>query len=198
MFADRIILNKSDLGMFSRSTCLISGLVPKEKLELISKSIRDSNSMAELTSTNYSEVEVSFLFDIHTFDRSMALTRFEESKQAGSSCASKFNVEHHVLEFKGDRASFGVDMSKFKQVIGELLWNSEEICIYRMKGVICVPHDEFKYFLQAVGNVFEIEKAESQETVFQDSLDRMCRILIIGSGIKLGELYPKFLETILY
>jgi len=112
--------------------------------------------------TNYSEVDLNFILNLNCF------SNFEVSEN--SICLGKpKTISSQLLKFKNP-----MDYNKVFETISEILYESEEGEIFRCKGIFC---DEENYLLQGVGQIFEIEKFDSEDVTGE------AKFLFIGKNV---------------
>jgi G3E family GTPase len=85
-----------------------------------------------------------------------------------------------------------VNLSQFEDWLGSLVWDDElsrdefdrdserDMVLYRYKGVIAVAGEDFKYVLQGVHGIFEIEPTEH---AWGPAEERACTLVFIGVDV---------------
>ena len=134
-FADVILLNKTDL-------------VTPEDLESLEQRIRGMNALARIYRTQNAAVEMSTILGLGAFDLRNALT-----------IAPDFLTEdaHEHDETVGSIAlveSGSVDGVKLNEWLGELL-QTQGPDIFRMKGILNIAGEDFRYVFQGVHMIFD-------------------------------------------
>ncbi|PRP89338.1 cobalamin synthesis protein P47K [Planoprotostelium fungivorum] len=129
-FADRIILNKTDL-------------VDPEELAHVERKIRSINRYAEIVHSQHSQVPLSKVIDIRSFDLDRAMDISPEILD------DKHHHHHITVKSVGIVEDEALDLDKVNEWLGALLREKSED-IYRMKGVLNIAGVEDKYVFQGV------------------------------------------------
>ncbi|MGF1576226.1 MAG: CobW family GTP-binding protein, partial [Cyanophyceae cyanobacterium] len=134
-FADVILLNKTDL-------------VTSEELESLEQRIRGMNALAKIYRTQNTAVEMSTILGLGAFDLRNALTidpdfLTEDAHEHDETVGSIALVE-----------SGSVDGVKLNEWLGELL-QRQGPDIFRMKGILNIAGEDFRYVFQGVHMIFD-------------------------------------------
>ncbi|NJL99615.1 MAG: GTP-binding protein [Synechococcaceae cyanobacterium SM2_3_2] len=134
-FADVILLNKTDL-------------VTPEELETLEQRIRGMNALAKIYRTQNAAVEMSTILGLSAFDLRNALTidpdfLTEDAHEHDETVGSIALVE-----------SGSVDGVKLNEWLGELL-QTQGPDIFRMKGILNIAGEDFRYVFQGVHMIFD-------------------------------------------
>ncbi len=134
-FADVILLNKTDL-------------VTPEELESLEQRIRGMNALAKIYRTQNAAVEISTILGLGAFDLRNALTidpdfLTEDAHEHDETVGSIALVE-----------SGSVDGVKLNEWLGELL-QTQGPDIFRMKGILNIAGEDFRYVFQGVHMIFD-------------------------------------------
>ena len=134
-FADVILLNKIDL------------VIP-EDLESLEQRIRGMNALARIYRTQNTAVEMSTILGLGAFDLRNALTidpdfLTEDAHEHDETVGSIALVE-----------SGSVDGVKLNEWLGELL-QTQGPDIFRMKGILNIAGEDFRYVFQGVHMIFD-------------------------------------------
>ncbi len=134
-FADVILLNKTDL-------------VTPEDLESLEQRIRGMNALARIYRTQNAAVEMSTILGLGAFDLRNALTidpdfLTEDAHEHDETVGSIALVE-----------SGSVDGVKLNEWLGELL-QTQGPDIFRMKGILNIAGEDFRYVFQGVHMIFD-------------------------------------------
>ncbi len=134
-FADVILLNKIDL-------------VTPEDLESLEQRIRGMNALAKIYPTQNTAVEMSTILGLGAFDLRNALTidpdfLTEDAHEHDETVGSIALVE-----------SGSVDGVKLNEWLGELL-QTQGPDIFRMKGILNIAGEDFRYVFQGVHMIFD-------------------------------------------
>lgn len=176
-YADRILLNKQDLVSSS----------PDSAQDDILACVHSINGLAPVQWTSRSQVDLDFLLDLDAFDA----TRVEqlESHFNHHSVADDDDddVPGHLQDISTCCLTLETDVSvdQMEAWLGEKAWENPDCPLYRMKGVLAIRHEAFKYILQGVGDLFEITPSQERWMVDDDDDDvRRSKIIVIGKGLE--------------
>jgi len=168
-FADRIILNKTDL-------------VNEEELVEVEKRIRAINKSVQIRRAMNSEVSMDYIMGIRAFD----LDRILQTEDS-------FLDEHQEHEHDNRVTSVGinvkgeVEQNKLNEWIGWLL-REKGADIFRTKGVLAVQGMKEKFVFQAVHMAF----SGAPQKAWEEGEEKMCRMIFIGKGLNREELEGGF------
>lgn len=134
-FADVILLNKTDL-------------VTPEELETLEHRIRGMNALAKIYRTQNAAVDMSMILGLSAFDLRNALAidpnfLAEEAHEHDETVGSVALVE-----------SGSVDGAKLNEWLSELL-QTQGPDIFRMKGILNIAGEDFRYVFQGVHMIFD-------------------------------------------
>ena len=174
-YADRILLNKVDLSN-------------DEELASIETTMRSINSVATITRTCKSSIDVDSILGINAFDiehlpelAGMNPDEFLTSHAGddeghgnghghGHTVSAAAAAEHvHSSRITSLVITTDVEMTldQLNRWVGELLWEKEEggggMDIFRMKGIVWLAGERRRHILQAVHELFDIEPMRSDE-----------------------------------
>ncbi len=134
-FADRILLNKTDL-------------VTTEELDLLERRIRQMNAMAKIYRTQNSNIDLDCVLGINAFDLDRAL---EIDPQFLGEDAHQHD---ETIGSIGLVAEGAIDVKKLNIWISELL-KTQGQNIFRMKGILNIANDERRFVFQGVHMIFD-------------------------------------------
>jgi G3E family GTPase len=167
-FADRMVLNKTDL-------------VTEADLTRVEARLRAINKFAPIQRCTKSHVSVDSMLNIRGFDLRRTLdmvpgflhTNCNHPPDQNCDDAHDKSVSSFSIRISGD-----VDLASAKNWLGDLL-RSEGDDIYRMRGVLAVARSELKFLCQAVHALFsgDFDQAWSGDEV------RESRFLFIGKNL---------------
>jgi G3E family GTPase len=168
-FADRIVLNKTDL-------------VDEAHLVEVERRIRMINHSVQIRRCQKSAVDMDYILGIGAFslDKIMQMD-------------SAFLEEHKPHQHDDRVTSVGfsikgeVDQKKLNDWIGWLLQEKGND-IFRCKGILAVKGMKEKYVFQAVHMAF----AGSPQKAWGDSEERECKLVFIGKNLNREELSAGF------
>ena len=160
-FADRIILNKTDL-------------VTEADLERVEARVRGINQFAPIQRSTKSEVSVDSVLDIHGFDVNKILEMDPEFLNTDGEHEHDTTVSSLSITQPGE-----VHMMLVNEWVDFILKN-KGADIYRMKGVLAISGNPKKFVYQAVHMIFNGEFDEEWE----EGEPRESKVLLtIGCGI---------------
>ncbi|GBG27313.1 COBW domain-containing protein 1 [Hondaea fermentalgiana] len=213
-YADRIVLNKTDL-------------VDEEGLEAARSRVKEINALAQVHETSYSKVDPEFVLDVRGYTtisetsghQLSALQRellaqepgqsaavSEESGAAGSAAGGHKHEHEHDGECDASCesahgrhdasitscvvrvGSLGLNQAKLESWLGKMLWEpSGGVEIFRVKGIVNIASSDHVHILQGVHETFEIDA--SQEAWGSKTFpERDTRIVFIGRNLDVAAL----------
>ena len=168
-FADRLLLNKTDL-------------VTEEDLERVEARLRAINRFAPIQRAVQSDVSVDSVLDIHGFDLKRTLEMDPEFLNLDGEHQHDASVTSLSIVQPGD-----VDFELMQNWVHTLL-QTKGVSIYRMKGVLSVAEYKEKFVYQAVHMIFKWTAGES----WGDDEPRMSKLVFIGKDLDHAELRAGF------
>jgi G3E family GTPase len=167
-FADRIILNKTDL-------------VGDARLADIRGRVRAINAAAQIIPAAHADVDLGRILDVGAFD----LTRVLETDPAFL-CDSEHQHDQTVssvgIDLPGE-----IDVERLNDWLGELL-ASRGTDIFRSKGVLALAGSDRQYVFQGVHMLFDGGNGRA----WRDSERRANRMVFIGRNLDRAELERGF------
>jgi G3E family GTPase len=160
-FADRILLNKTDL-------------VTKADLNRVEGRLRAVNKFAPVLRCTKSQVSVDSVLNIRGFDLDRALNMEPEFLKSGSKLKHDGSVSSVSIIQPGD-----VDLDTMQEWMANLL-QTKGNDIYRTKGVIAIAHAEKKFVYQAVHMVFY---GDYEEELWAKGEERGSKLVFIGKDL---------------
>ena len=148
VFADRLLLNKTDL-------------VTERDLERIEARLRGINGFAPILRCSHSNVSVDSVLQLHGFDLKRTLEAVPNFLDPGKApTVHDARIKSVSLDQGGARhlrkVQLGeLDLELVQSWIGELLEKRGED-IFRMKGVLAIAHAEQRFIFHAVHMVMEV------------------------------------------
>ncbi|XP_047341356.1 P-loop guanosine triphosphatase YjiA-like [Impatiens glandulifera] len=152
-YADRIILNKTDL-------------VTESEIEKLTKQIKHINSMAQIKQAKYGVVDMDFVLGIGGYD----LERIDKEVQSDSSLCNDHHHEighvhhrghhHHGHTHDSSVSSVSIvsegdlDLDEVDDWIERLIEVKGED-LYRLKGVLSIKDSDARYVLQGVQSILD-------------------------------------------
>ena len=168
-FADRLLLNKTDL-------------VSAEDLERVEKRLQSINSLAPIVRCHKANVSPDNVLNICGFDLNRALEMDPEFLNTEGEHEHDSTVTSVAISQPGD-----VDLKSIEAWIGTLL-QERGADIFRMKGVLSVAGSEKKFVYHAVHMTFNSEF--SQE--WKKGEERGSKLVFIGKKLDDKELRESF------
>ena len=167
-FADRILLNKTDL-------------VTEDDLVRIETRLKSMNSAAKIQRCQKAQVAVDWVLDIGAFDLPRTLEMAPEflntdGEHEHDTSVSSVSITEDVE----------MDLALVEDWIGDLLRN-QGADIYRMKGVLNIKHATQKFVYHAVHMIFngEFEDWDAEDT-------RTNKLVFIGKNLDAAALRASF------
>ncbi|CAH8355917.1 unnamed protein product [Eruca vesicaria subsp. sativa] len=196
-YADRIIVNKTDL-------------VGESELGSVVQRIKTINSMAQMTRTNYGNVDLDYVLGIGGFDleRIESSVTTENDKEGHDEHHHDHDHDHHHHNEHEHHHSHdhdhdhthdpgvtsvsivcegSLDLDKANMWLGTLLMNRSED-IYRMKGLLSVHTMEERFVFQGVHDIFQ----GSPDRLWGKDEARVNKIVFIGKNLNREELEKGF------
>lgn len=151
-YADRIILNKTDL-------------VTETEIENLTKQIKHINAMAQIKQAKFGVVNMDFVLGIGGYD----LERIDQEVQSDALCKDHHhengNVHHHEHHHHGHKHDSSVssvsivsegalDLDEVDDWIERLIEEKGED-LYRLKGVLSIRDSDARYILQGVQSILD-------------------------------------------
>ncbi|HYZ56779.1 MAG TPA: GTP-binding protein [Streptosporangiaceae bacterium] len=167
-FADRIILNKTDL-------------VSDARLADIRGRVRAINAAAEIITAAHADVDLGRILDVGAFD----LTRVLETDPAFLSDSE--HQHDQTVSSVGISLPGEIDVERLNNWLGELL-ASKGADIFRSKGVLALAGSDRQYVFQGVHMLFDGGNGRA----WRDSERRANRMVFIGRNLDRAELERGF------
>ena len=159
-FADRILLNKTDL-------------VPEEaKLADIESRLKSINPSASILRCVHSKVEASTLTNIGAFNLEKVVVMDPEFLNEDAEHQHDESVTSCAIKFDGELA-----IAPLQDLIGKVM-KELGANLFRYKGVLAVKGNDFKFIFQGVGMLFAGEFSKTDK--WADGETRECRFVFIG------------------
>lgn len=193
--ADLVLLNKVDLIDSQPDTAQLK-IDDKKNSGSVSKLfhvLKDAGCSAPIIPTTMCNLELSRLLNIRAYDyktSARVLSNAAPEKFAKHVHGEKMGVGTVTVSFEG----VAFDLSLLDRVFAELLWENGETKqphdvnnrlareIWRMKALVLVPGDKFKWIYQSVDTLFE----NSASSVPAE--DGCSHFVFIGKGLHSDEL----------
>lgn len=184
-----VVLNKCDL-------------VEKKEIVDLEKIVKTLNQDCQIFDTILCNVPVEIMIKIRAFDLE-SVSHIEKFKTHNKCICGVDDQSHEhehphesltnlVLEYCG----FAKAKQRIENWLVKLLWNEDESMksdmeIFRMKGVFAIESHKQKYYLQAVGDLYELEQSKSSEWD-SSSESPLNRVLVIGRNLNRQYIYDGF------
>ena len=169
-FADRLILNKTDL-------------VSEEDLVRIETRLKSINKFAPIVRSCQSKVGVDQVLDIKGFDLKRTLEMDPEFLNTDGEHAHDTSVSSLSLG-----SDLDLDLDLVQDWVGTLL-EEQGKDLYRMKGVLAIKFAEEKFVYQAVHMIFN---GNFDDEKWQPDEKRCSKLVFIGKNLNHAELKAGF------
>lgn len=167
-FADRIVLNKTDL-------------VNDHDLCAIRSRLREINALAEIIPAQHAKVDLARVLDVGAFD----LTRVLETDPQ---FLQQTDHQHDLtVASVGIDADGEVDLDRLNAWLGELL-STRGTDIFRSKGILALAGDANQYVFQGVHMLFDGDTGRP----WRPDEQRTNRLVFIGRNLDRTELEASF------
>jgi len=175
-FADRVLLNKTDL-------------VEPEELAKIEARIKSMNKTAEIFQCQYSKVDPKHLLNLEAFNLDRVLEFDPEFLKADPEDHQHDDrVTSVAVKFEGE-----LNVNMLQMWIGELVGTPEKAAgLFRYKGVLAVKGAEQKWVFQGVHMLFA--GGFSEDKAWGPNEPRECRFVFIGKDIDEESLKEGFMK----
>ena len=167
-FADRLILNKTDL-------------VDEAELKAVEARLRAINKFAPIHRCSQANVSVDSVLGIKAFDLKKTLEMDPEFLNTEGEHEHDASVTSVGIIVDGE-----VDLGKFYAWL-EPIVTEKGVDIYRMKGLIAIAGDDKKYVYHAVHMIYS-----SAYTEPWGDEERCCKLMFIGKNLDRAELEAGF------
>merc|ERR1719247_2205700 len=165
-FADRILLNKTDL-------------VTKADLDRVERRLRAVNSFAPIKRCTKSNVSVDSVLDIRAFDLDRTLEKEPDWLTVPSKLHHDWDVSSVSITLPGD-----LDQDSAQKWLGNLLMTKGDD-IYRSKGILACAHADEKFVYQGVHTVVYLDFVEE---LWSEGEERVSKLVFIGKNLDKEEL----------
>ena len=160
-FADRILLNKTDL-------------VSEDELETITGRIKQINPSADIFRCQYSKVDPKNLIGINSFSLEKTLKMDPEFLNTEGEHEHAPTVSSTSTKFSGH-----LNINKLERWIGEII-QTMGADLFRYKGVLSVAGMDQKFVFQGVGILFSGGFVDAKWGADEE---RECRFVFIGKNL---------------
>ena len=140
--ADRIILNKIDL-------------VNEKQINHVVDEITKINSLGEIYPTKNSIINLNLILNIQSFDQSRVMEVINNKFFLNANHNHRNKISTCCIV-----EPLGLNMEKINKWIGSLLWDNFETEILRFKGVIYIQNSPYKFVLQGIHQLFDLDQTE--------------------------------------
>jgi len=169
-FADRLLLNKTDL-------------VPEEEeLQRIEARLRAINKVAPIQRCTQSEVDVSMVLDIQAFDLDRTLETNPNFLDLDGSSTHDASVTSWGIHTPGE-----VSLMHFQRFLIPMLRRRGDQ-IFRMKGVLAIEGVDMRYVFHSVHMLYN----GNFEAPWGPDEERSCKLVIIGKDVDEAEVRSGF------
>jgi len=175
-FADRILLNKTDL-------------VDEATLAEVERRIRAINATVPIRRTLQSQVDMDFILGIDAFSLDKVL------EQDGGFLDNDAEHQHdESVSSVGIDTPGEVDKAKLDQWIGYMM-QEKGTDLFRYKGVLAVKGDNKPFVFQGIHMLFS--GSPHTERVWEADEERRCKFTFIGKNLNREELVGGFMKCMI-
>ncbi|MCO5996692.1 CobW family GTP-binding protein [Actinoallomurus rhizosphaericola] len=167
-FADRIILNKTDL-------------VDEPHLQAVRDRLRTINAVAEIIPTAHAGLDLGRILDVGAFDLARVLSD-DPQFLIDTDHQHDQSVTSVGIELPGD-----IDVERLNDWLGELL-SAKGTDIFRSKGILALAGSDRQYVFQGVHMLFDGDDGRP----WRDDEPRTNRMVFIGRNLDRAELERGF------
>jgi len=171
-FADRIILNKTDL-------------VDEEQLKEVEASVKKINSSAEIIRSQYSKVEPKKLINISAFSLDRVLEMDPEFMDTEGEHEHDQRVSSISFKFDGE-----LNVNRLERWLRVML-QTKASDMFRYKGVLACKGMDTKFVFQGVHMLFS--GGFQEEFKWKEGETRSCRFVFIGKNLDKADLEENFM-----
>jgi G3E family GTPase len=182
--ADRIVINKVDL-------------VDEEHIASLTQRIRGLNATAEIVRSSYAEIDLNRILGVGASEFSQILVETDdlhgdEHHDHDHDNHDDLHEDHDDHVHDASVSSVGIEIEADVDIDALQTWlaelrDSDATNLFRMKGILAVQGQPYRYVLQGVHNVVELRAAQSW-----GSEPRTSRIVFIGRDLDRAALTDRF------
>ena len=173
-FADRVILNKTDL------------VANEEDLKYVEERIRSINQLVPIQRATKSVIDVNWVLNIRGFDLKRILLTNPDFLDKEIELKHDGAVRSASIVQKGR-----IDLRKFQDWAGDFLEGHGED-VFRMKGVLSLAFCDQKYVFQAVHMIFDGTYTDD----YMDEEEDCSKLVFIGKNIEKRALMEAFKDLL--
>jgi len=173
-FADRLLLNKTDL-------------VSEADLDRIEARLKTINSFAPIKRCSQSQVSTDLVLDIGAFDLKRTL-----EMDAGFLDTDGEHLHDQTVSSLSVTAAGEVDLDLVQAWVSDILQN-KGADIFRMKGVLAIAHSEKKFVYQAVHMIFN---GNFEDEKWEEGEPKSSKLVFIGKNLDHEKLKAGFMACL--
>mmetsp|Transcript_3151 Transcript_3151/g.11375 ORF Transcript_3151/g.11375 Transcript_3151/m.11375 type:complete len:425 (-) Transcript_3151:199-1473(-) len=173
-FADRILLNKTDL-------------VDEAQLQRVESRLRAINAFAPVLRCERAKVDVNNVLNIRGFDLERTLEMDPEFLNIDGEHEHDSSVSSLAINEKVE-----VAVDKMEEFISDILMNHGND-IFRMKGVLAVAYSDTKFVYHGVHMLFSGGLTDP----WRPDEERQCKLIFIGKNLEKMQLRERFMACVL-
>jgi G3E family GTPase len=182
--ADRIVINKVDL-------------VDEEHIASLTQRIRGLNATAEIVRSSYAEIDLNRILGVGASEFSQILVETDdlhgdEPHDHDHEGHDDLHEDHDDHVHDASVSSVGIEIEADVDIDALQTWlaelrNNDATNLFRVKGILAVQGQPYRYVLQGVHNVVELRAAQAW-----GSEPRTSRIVFIGRDLDRAALTDRF------
>jgi len=174
-FADRVLLNKTDL-------------VEEDYLKEVEGRIRAINGTVPIKRTRQSEVELDFVLGIDAFSLDKTLEMDSSFLDDGAEHSHDDSVSSVGIDVVGE-----ADTGKMNEFLDWLI-QKKGVDLFRYKGVVAVKDSDEPFVFQGIHMIFNGSPQSSRK--WEPDEERRCKMVFIGKNLDREELIGGFMKCI--
>ena len=173
-FADRIVINKTDL-------------VNSEQLIELERRIREINALAPLSRTTHGAVDLDQILNVGAFDLDRVLADEPDFLNPDAEHQHDLSVTSVGIEALGD-----VDGERLNNWLGKLL-AEKGADIFRSKGILSIAGMDYRFVFQGVHMLLDSQ----QDRAWKSGETRTNKLVFIGRNLDRNDLETSFRECLI-
>lgn len=188
--ADLVIVNKQDLvtpDVAAAADGAVGTLNPTARVLHASHSLVPLDSILGLKAFGFDRSAVADAVGVSGTGQEEEEVRegHVHSPDCGTTCAAHDHVHDDSIGSVCIATPVHLDLRKLTTWLGELLWETPAVQLFRIKGVVCIAGSSHKHVVQAVNELFDCLPCEE---VWAPGCVPECKVVFIGRRLDRGVL----------